>query len=154
MMLRRSGRRSLSDEMGTYRRHVDMLLQLRPLAAGAVSADRATVDAAVPPANVVQGTDGPSPKSVEGGDDATFGMVAYLVLERCSVLAEAGYVLQAAADALDALGEVKLVRGWNAAAEDGDGKPLLRAPSQSGNSGGSEGRGIHGRLPEVNKVVK
>lgn len=153
-MLRRSGRRSLSDEIGTYRRHVDMLLQLRPLAAGAVLSDRAAVDAVVSPANVPKGTDGLSAKDVEGGDSATFGMVAYLVLERCSVLAEAGYVLQAAADALDALGEVKLVRGWNAAAEDGDGKPLLRAPLRSGDSGGSGGRGVPGCLPEVNGVVK
>lgn len=72
-------------------------------------------------------------------EDAVVRMIAYLVLERCSLLADGGYTLQSAAEALYALGEVKSLRGWDAAPGSREkGNPLLRIPSVVGSVGGSE----------------
>lgn len=73
-------------------------------------------------------------------------MIVYLVLERCSVLAGAGYTLQAAAEALGAVGGDKPLQGWDAPDEDGRRASLLRAPSTDGTGGG--------RLPKVRDALQ
>lgn len=63
----------------------------------------------------------------------TLGMIAYLVLERCSVLAQAGYVLQANAEVLEALGQSKLLRAWY---DEGEARrSLLRVPGKESDGG-------------------
>lgn len=104
-----------------------------------------------------------APASAVG--DGVVGMIAYLVLERCAALAEAGYVLQAAVEALEALGEKNTLRPWYSAGEAG--RLLLRVPpplctpsggvavGSSGGGGGGHGVGgvkggdVSGQLPEV-----
>lgn len=171
-MLRKSGRRSVSDETAVYRRQMETLLLLLPrLATGEAMP---SPDAEASPRNTSNGagTTETFTKSSqangkigggEGGggggrdsssdhEQATLGIMAYLVLERCSVLAEAGYSLQAAAEALDALGNGKPLRGWDAAGGEGGGS-LLRTPS--GQNGGvvggatGSGGGSGSKLPEV-----
>lgn len=73
-------------------------------------------------------------------------MIVYFVLERCSVLADAGYTLQAAAEALGAVGGDRPLRGWDTPDGEGPGTSLLRAPSTEGVAGG--------RLPKVRIISR
>lgn len=176
-MLRTPGSLSLSEETAAHRRQIETLLfSYRSRAATAVASlpDPATAlvgDAAAQRDDSDGGTAGATTgKPGDGGDsgddsagvaanegdkmspaelrEETVGMMAYLVLERCSLLADAGYALQAAAEALEALGEGKPLRGWDSAPGAAErGGSLLRAPSGAGSAGGGGGGG---RLPEVN----
>lgn len=176
-MLRRSDhRQSLPDVIKTYRRQIAALLLLRgPTAAAAEAAAAPPTPAqASPRAAVGTGTEAAdsaskglrTPGAAGGGDDggiggggggggdhadATVGMIVYLVLECCAALAEAGYTLQAAAEVLDALGDGKPLRGWDAA-EGHEGGPLLRLPLYQGGVGdgaGGGGGGVRELFPEV-----
>ena len=179
-MLRRSDhRQSLPDVIKTYCRQIAALLLLRGPAAAveAAAAASPTLPQGSPHATVGTGTEAAdsaakglrSPGTTGGGDDgggggggggvggdhadATVGMIAYLVLECCATLAEAGYTLQAAAEVLDALGDGKPLRGWDAA-EGHEGGPLLRLPLDQGGAGdggdGGDGGGNGRKLfPEV-----
>ncbi|CAM9390018.1 unnamed protein product [Pylaiella littoralis] len=78
-----------------------------------------------------------------GGKDAIDEMIVYLVLERCSLLAESGYKLQAAAETLHALGALTVghpLRGWDDADKLGR-RTVLRVPSD-GDGGASSGAGV------------
>lgn len=172
-MLRRSDhRQSLSNVIKTYRRQIAALLLLRGPAAAAAAAASPTPAQASPRAGVGTGTEAADSASKGlrtpgapggGGDggsggggggnhaDATVGMIAYLVLECCAALAEAGYTLQAAAEVLDALGDGKPLRGWDAA-EGHEGSSLLRLPldqSEAGDGGGGGDGGDRELFPEV-----
>lgn len=149
-MIRQSGQQSLLDETTAYERQIQTLLLLRATATG-------------PPTDSTKSATGVSHTagSPRNGDnasddktDAILGMIVYLVLERCYVLAEAGYTLQAAAEALDAVGDAKPLRGWDDSQGEESGWPL-RIPSRQGedgggdDGGGSGASGGSGRLPKV-----
>lgn len=169
-MLRRSNHlQSLLDVIKTYRRKIAALLLLR----GPAAAVAATTPPPTPPegsaragvgtgADTTESTtkglgtpyvadDGEDGGDSGGGDhaDATVEMIAYLVLECCATLAEAGYTIQAAAEILEALGDGKPLRGWDAA-EGQEGRPLLRLPSDQDGTADSGGGG-RDLLPEVGK---
>ncbi|CAM9281098.1 unnamed protein product, partial [Ectocarpus sp. 13 AM-2016] len=157
-MLQTSPGWSLSEDVSCYRRQIEALLLLQPRA----------VDMRASPQDSGSGGGGGGPgakatssgslgknKSGNGGTGGTGGgdggsgaeanvkMILYLVLERCSLLAEAGYKLQAAAEVLDSLGalaEGQPLWGWDA--RDGQGRrTLLRTREGGGHARKGEGKG-------------
>lgn len=92
--------------------------------------------------------------------EAVTGMMIYLVLERASLLAEGGYVLQAAVEVLDALDERNALRPWFAAGESET--RLLQVPStarrdeagaECEGAGSGAGYENNGQIPEVRDGV-
>ncbi|CAM9662570.1 unnamed protein product, partial [Hapterophycus canaliculatus] len=161
-MLQKSAKWSLPEEMSCRRRQIQALLLLRSQAADAAAMQAESHDGSGRGAartkdasNLEKETSGTPETSGRGdsggasdrGDcgDPIVGMIVFLVLERCSLLAEAGYTLQAAAETLEAVGaltEGQPLWEWDAGHGKGN-TTLLRAPSlsESGGVGGSEGGG-------------
>lgn len=163
-LLQKSAGWSLSQETSCYRRQIEALLLLQSRAAD-VAAMRASQQTGGGEEKAENGATGRGGGGGGGGDGSgsdgngvdIVEMVVYLVLERCSVLAGAGYKLQAAAEALDALGaliEGQPLWGWDAADEQGR-VTVLRCPSgvddadggrskevPNGASASSDGQGV------------
>lgn len=143
-MLQQSSGWSLSKETSCYSRQIEALLLLRSQAADATAMqsqphNRSSDGAEGPETGTAQGGGG------GGGEDANVRMLIYLVLERCCLLAESGYKLQAAAESLDALGaltEGQPLWAWDAPDEQGR-RTVLRAPwgEDSGGTGGASSGG-------------
>ncbi|CAM9713809.1 unnamed protein product, partial [Ectocarpus fasciculatus] len=156
-MLQTSPRWSLSEDVSCYRRQIEALLLLRSRAADMRASPQACGSGSGGGGGG-GGGGGPGAKAAgsgslgktRSGDGGTFGgggcggcggddeeanvkMMVYLVLERCSLLAEAGYKLQAAAEVLDSLGalaEGQPLWGWDA--KDGQGRRSLLRTSGGG----------------------
>lgn len=147
-MLQKSSEWSLTKEASCYSRQIKALLLLRSRAADAVAAQPQPQSGSGSSIRSNTGAEGNEPGTAESGNSgvnkyANVEMVIYLVLERCCLLAEAGYKLQAAAETLDALGaltEGQPLWGWDAAHEQGR-QTVLRTPAggDSGGGGGSSG---------------
>ncbi|CAB1111808.1 unnamed protein product [Ectocarpus sp. CCAP 1310/34] len=157
-MLQTSPGWSLPEDVSCYRRQIEALLLLQPRAAdmraspqdgsssgGGGPGDRATSSESL---GEKKGGDGGTVCTgggggCGGGAEAEVKMIVYLVLERCSLLAEAGYKLQAAAEVLDSLGalaEGQPLWGWDA--RDGQGRrTLLRTFEGGGHEREGEGNG-------------
>ncbi|CAM9407342.1 unnamed protein product, partial [Ectocarpus sp. 8 AP-2014] len=155
-MLQTSPGWSLSEDVSCYRRQIEALLLLQPRAADmrASPQDGSSSGGGGPSAKATSSGSLGENKSGDGGTGGTGGgggggaeanvkMIVYLVLERCSLLAEAGYKLQAAAEVLDSLGalaEGQPLWGWDA--RDGQGRrTLLRTSEGGGHEREGEGDG-------------
>ncbi|CBN75469.1 Hypothetical leucine rich repeat protein [Ectocarpus siliculosus] len=154
-MLQTSPGWSLSEDVSCYRRQIEALLLLQPRAADmrASPRDGSSSGGGGPGAKATSSGSLGKNKSGDGGTGGTGGggggaeanvkMIVYLVLERCSLLAEAGYKLQAAAEILDSLGalaEGQPLWGWDA--RDGQGRrTLLRTSEGGGHEREGEGGG-------------
>ncbi|CAM9394578.1 unnamed protein product [Scytosiphon promiscuus] len=156
-MLQKSANWSLSMEIACHRRQIEALLLMPSRAAGTAatqaksqsgsgrSAARTEIPAQA--GKTKSGTTNASGTETSGnsGEDPITAMIVFLLLERCHLLAEAGYTLQAAAETLNALGA--LVEGqplWEWDSSNGKGRTtLLRAPSggERGGVGGVQGGG-------------
>lgn len=151
-MLQTSPRWSLSEDVSCYSRQIEALLLLQPRAADmrASPQDGSSSGGGGPGAKATSSGSLGENKSGDGGtggggdgEGANLKMMVYLVLERCSLLAEAGYKLQAAAEVLDSLGA--LAEGqplWGLDARDGQGRrTLLRTSEGGGHEREGEGDG-------------
>lgn len=158
---------SLTKETSCYTRQFKALLLLRPRATAAAamqgqpqsrSGSGSSSNGSI--STAAGETEPGAAERSGGGEDANVEMVIYLVLERCCLLTESGYKVQAAAEMLDALGaltEGQPLWGWDAADEQGM-RTVLKTPSGRGNDGGGRSSGVPGgataadddqRLPPV-----
>ncbi|CAN0436043.1 unnamed protein product [Ectocarpus sp. 12 AP-2014] len=154
-MLQTSPGWSLSEDVSCYRRQIEALLLLQRRAAdvraspqdgssgGGGGGPGAKATSSESLGKNKSGAGGTGGGGGGGGAEANVKMIVYLVLERCSLLAEAGYKLQAAAEVLDSLGalaEGQPLWGWDA--RDGQGRrTLLRTGEGGGHEREGEGNG-------------